>query len=737
MNSNFSRYLDEMATEFRPTNLVKSLSAGVTLYIAEIFVVISFAALIFNGELAGQISYGVGFIVGGDALICLMVALFSSYRGSVAIEQDAPGAILALMAASLVAALPVALRSQQAFPTVVVMIVGASLATGLFFILLGVFKLGGLARYLPYPVLGGFLAGTGWLLAAGGVQVMINPPLDLAWFQPAILLRWLPGLIIGILIYFVTVRFKNALALPLSFLAAVGLFYLSSWLAGISIAQLEAGGWLLGPFPQGGLWMFPLSPAILSQVNWGALADKIPDLAPLLFISVIALLLNANSLELVIHRDVDLNHELAITGAGNLAAGMVGGSPGYHAISLSRLNHAMTGGQRLAGVFTAALLGLTVIVGATLLGFMPKMALGAMLVFLGFSLLMDWVYRAWFTFTRVEFLIILTILVIIAWKGFLLGIAVGLILTIVLFVINYSRINVVKQAFSGAGYRSRVHRSQRQWEFLAGSSHALYMMKLQGYIFFGTANNLYQQIQKRCAEGDGQPLRWVILDFERVHGLDSTGMLSFKKLMLLAQESDFMVVLTGLSHREAEQFAHAGLSDLDSHFKIFPDIDHGFEWCENEILRDWEEGADPTDLFDQLLTILPDRNAIQALLPYLERKEIGAGEYLMHTGEEPDRLYFVESGQVTAQIEKAGGEIYRLESIRGGNVVGELGIVLDIRRTADVVADLPSVVYCLSKTRLEEIERSDSEASRALHHLIAKMLGERVVKLTKILDALQ
>ena len=285
MNSNFSRYLDEMATEFRPPNLVKSLSAGVTLYIAEIFVVISFAALIFNGELAGQISYGVGFIVGGDSVICLMVALFSSYRGSVAIEQDAPGAILALMAASLVAALPVALRSQQAFPTVVVMIVGASLATGLFFILLGVFKLGGLARYLPYPVLGGFLAGTGWLLAAGGVQVMINPPLDLAWFQPAILLRWLPGLIIGILIYFVTVRFKNALALPLSFLAAVGLFYLSSWLAGISIAQLEAGGWLLGPFPQGGLWMFPLSPAILSQVNWGALADKIPDLAPLLFIS--------------------------------------------------------------------------------------------------------------------------------------------------------------------------------------------------------------------------------------------------------------------------------------------------------------------------------------------------------------------------------------------------------------------------------------------------------------------
>jgi SulP family sulfate permease len=304
-------------------------------------------------------------------------------------------------------------------------------------------------------------------------------------------------------------------------------------------------------------------------------------------------------------------------------------------------------------------------------------------------------------------------------------------------VINYSQINVVKQAFSGAVYRSRVTRSHRQWEYLAACSEALYILKLQGFIFFGTANNLYQQILQRCGQAASQPVRWVILDFSQVSGLDSTGLLSFKKLLQLAKEREFILVLTGLGQRNVELFARGGLGDLAERMMIFRDIDHGFEWCENQILLDCAQDDLPANLFDQLLATLPERDALLALLPYLERKEISAGEYLIRFGEEPDWLYFVESGQVTAQIEKEGGEIYRLESMHGGNVVGELGLFLNIKRTADVVADQPSVVFGLSKARLEEIEQIDPAASRALHHLIAKMLGERVVNLTQILDAMQ
>ena len=160
-----------LADELRPATLVKSLSAGFLIFLMEIILIISFAALIFSGELASALPYGLAFLLVGGALLCAVVALFSSYRGSIAVEQDAPGAILAVVAASVVAALPAAAGAAQQLSTVVVMIVGTTIVTALFFLMLGLAKLGGLARFLPYPVVGGFLAGTGWLLAIGGVGV--------------------------------------------------------------------------------------------------------------------------------------------------------------------------------------------------------------------------------------------------------------------------------------------------------------------------------------------------------------------------------------------------------------------------------------------------------------------------------------------------------------------------------------------------------------------------------------
>jgi len=156
--AHLSAWLEE---ELRPGQLVKSLTTGFLIYILEVIVVVSFAALIFSKELYSQLPYGIGLILAGDALLCFFVAVFSSYSGSIAVEQDAPGAILALSAAAIVAALPLGASQAEQFSTVVMMIVATTLATGLFFILLGRIKLGGFVRFLPYSVIGGFLAGTG------------------------------------------------------------------------------------------------------------------------------------------------------------------------------------------------------------------------------------------------------------------------------------------------------------------------------------------------------------------------------------------------------------------------------------------------------------------------------------------------------------------------------------------------------------------------------------------------
>jgi SulP family sulfate permease len=704
----------------------------------EIIVVISFAALIFSGPLAGQLPNAIGFIVAGDALMCAVVALLSSYPGSIAVEQDAPSAILAIVAAATLAALPAGANAGEQFSTVVVMIVGTTVVTGLFFVLLGVLHLGGLARFLPYPVMGGFLAGTGWLLTNGGIGVMVNTSAGLDLFLPNTLLRWLPGIILGAVMVLAVSRLRGPLVLPGTFAGALVLFYAIAWLTNAPFARLSGDGWLLGPFASGSLWRFPLSPETISQANWSVLAGQIPNLAPVALISVIALLLNASGLELITKQDINPNRELVTAGLGNLAAGLIGGLVGYHAISLSTLNHAMTGSKRLPGLLTALLIGLTVFVGASLLNYVPRMLLGALLVFLGLSLLIEWVYRAWFKFPRVDFLIIMLILGIIALRGFLEGILVGLVLTIIIFVVNYSRISVVKHALSGKDYRSRVSRSRREQEILDAHGDQIYILKLQGFIFFGTANHLFEQIRERLLRTGLAPLRYAVLDFQQVIGLDSTGLLSFAKMLQLVQEKLVTLIITGASETVRMQFEKGGLQEQPSVLRFSPDLDHGIERCENEIIavaRIEPEGE--KRLQEHLEEMLPAAKDMGKLIRHLEKREIAKGDYLICQGEEPDFIFFVESGRLTAQLEAPGQEPVRLETTRGGRSVGEIGYYLGIKRTASVVATEPSIVYYMSKQDLERIERTDPEAASLLHRVVVHVLGERVVHLTRVVDALE
>jgi len=91
----------------------------------------------------------------------------------------------------------------------------------------------------------------------------------------------------------------------------------------------------------------------------------------------------------------------------------------------------------------------------------------------------------------------------------------------------------------------------------------------------------------------------------------------------------------------------------------------------------------------------------------------------------------------TTSARPADGLPMRLETMRGGRVVGELGFYLGTRRSAAVVADEPTVVYRLSRAKLTEIERDDPEAAHVLHRIIIHLLGERALHLMRTVDALQ
>jgi sulfate permease, SulP family len=643
---------------------------------------------------------------------------------------------LAVTAASIVAAMPAGAAPEATFMTVVATGALTTLATAALFITVGSFKWARLIRYLPYPVVGGFLAGTGWLLFMGGMGVMAGMPPGWSYgdlFGADVWLRWVPGFGFGLALVAITGRFKHYLVWPGLLLGAVMLFFVVMSLSGASLEEWRARGLLLGPFPETSL-LTPIDYAQLTLVHWPLLLAHAASAATVILVSLMALLLNATGLELVTGRKVDLNRELRVTGLGNLLAGAAGGMVGYQVLSFTMLNHKVGTGSRLATLIAVTVVVMALLFGARMLSFIPTMIIGGLLVFLGLSLLSEWVYGAYFKLPWLEYVIILLILVVIATVGFLQGVGVGIVAAVILFVVNYSRAEAIKHALSGRAYRSRVSRGKRERQYLQEQGDKLFILQLQGYLFFGTANSLLERIEARL--GESPPVQYVLLDFRQVSGLDATALLSFAKMMQLAKQRGFTLVMTELK-AVAWQLEQNGIKPAPrENLRVFATLDEGLEWCEAQLLAASEHAHKPQPTFEERLEAFMGFEASR-LLDYFERLEVAPGHYLMKQGDAPDVLYFVASGQVTARLEREGQAPVRLETMRGGSIVGELGFYTGGVRTASVVADEASAIYRLTDEALTRMTRHDPELAASFHKLVVRLLADRVAHLMRVVEALQ
>jgi SulP family sulfate permease len=655
--------------------------------------------------------------------------------------QNAPSIIVALAAAGVVAAVPIVGDGSATYATVIALIAVTTLATGATFLILGQFRLGSLIRYLPYPVVGGFMAGTGWLLVVGGLGVMIGaePELDnlQALMTPTLLSMWLPGVIFALVILAARRMSSHVLLMPGLLFGAITLFYIWLTASGMPLSEAQSRGLLIGPFSDQALWT-PLTPAMLGEVRWPALLTQWGTIATAVTISVLSLLLNVGGLELARREDIDLNKELRAAGLAQLAAGMVASLPGFHGLGYGTLAHQMGARTRLVGVVVGTIAGLTVVFGAEVLGLIPRVVLGGMAFYLGLTFLVEWIYDAWFRLPHLDYLLVLLVLALIIVFGILPGVGAGLAIAVVMFVIAYSRIEVIKQALSGTTLRSRVTRPYNEQQLLDENGSKIAVFQIQGFLFFGTAHELVQRIQQRVLDPEQPEARFVVLEFRLVSRIDSTALLSFTRLRQFAEAQHLTLVFTGCSAgilRQIEQGVYT--NNQPEAVQFFADLDHGLEWCENQLLTDLApDGPTPT-LLEIFAPCVHNTDDLEALLSQLECRTVNPGEYLIRQNDHPEDMFLVESGVFTAQIEPADGAPLRLETMRGGHVVGELGFYLGRKRSANVIAEETGVVYRITLSDMITLSRDHPELAATLHQLLAHLLSERIVHLIESVQALR
>ena len=675
-------------------------------------------------------------------IVGTLVALSSSCPAVIAIPQDRIVPILALLAGGVAAKMPTATAEQKGM-VVLSGIIVVTLITGLFLFGLGRLRLGNLIRYIPYPVIGGFLAGSGWLLVVGGIRIMTGQSARFSavgeLFRTPELWHWVPGLLLGIVLFWFSKRVKNQLFIPGMLPIAIGVFYLAIWSRGVSVADARSQGWLPNFATDGSVEFVTVFDAVKS-FSWGLLMANLSVVATILVTSVVSILLTATALELSLEKDIDLNMELCSAGAASFLSGLAGGMVGFHSLSMSRLALSMGARNRWVGVIAAVLCGTAFWVGPAFISMVPRYVCGGLLIFLGLIFLWEWVYEASRKLTRLDYFVVLFILAIVGAVGYPEGVGAGIVAAVVLFVHNYSRVDVVSHAMSGADLRSNVDRPLRELKFLREHGGQIYVLHLQGFIFFGTANHLLQDIRARAADLGPNRLRFVVLDLRRVTGIDSSAVFSLGKVHQLAGRLGFTLIVTQVSPEIQRMLAIGGLRPTNlASFRLFPDLDHGLEWCERRLLT--ERAAHQDEAFNTLCEQLKDTwNSTvppERLLDYLERQEFGKETHLIRQDERSECLYFIESGRVTARLELGNNSFLRLRSMGPGTVVGEVGLFLKGRRMASVVTETECTVYRLSEEALQRICNTDSELALALHQFLLRLLAERLTSTSNMLRGFQ
>lgn len=736
------------ARELQPNQLLPKVTLGLLIGVIEVVFAISAGALIFGGPLSAYTAPGIGLVLVSAMFTFVTVALLTTIPGVLAGVQDTSVAIIAVVAATIAATVATPAGAYPAYVTVVTAMGLSTLATGSLFLVLGYFRLGNLAKFVPYPVVGGFIAGTGWLLLVGAFGLMVNLPTLatslLTLVQPGTLLHLLPGILLALALAIALRRSAHPLVMPAVIVCAIALFYLVALLTGTSIPQLSAQEWLLGPFPSGALWQ-PLAPADLRLADWGMLAEQAPSLLSIALLSTVGLLINASSLEASTKREVHLNRELRAASAGNLLAGLVGGLAGYQALGYSLLVIKSGRQSRLIGIVAALVCLVTLIAGSGLLALFPKFVAGGLLLYMGFELMKEWLYDAWFRLPKTEYAIVLSIVVVIAGLGFMPGLLYGVLATIIMFVLAYSRVDVVRNEFSGQQLHSRVTRSAVQTDALNAAGAEVYILRLQGFIFFGTADRLVAYVQKRLAAPNLPPPRFVLLDFKRVTGLDTTGVANFMRLREILATRAIYLLITDAGSTLRAQLERGGLP-ADSVVAYFSTEDKGLEWCENALLeqRGIPVVSKPAPLRAQFLTLLDgaatrsDADAqVDVLMHYLDCLDVTPGTCLIRQGDVTDCLYFIEHGLLTVQLERPTGPALRVETLSDGRTVGEVGFFLKRPRNASVIVDAPTTVYRLTYATMARIEQEQPEAATVLRNLCLQVLARRVVELNGIVRALE
>lgn len=670
---------------------------------------IAFGVVIFTAAAPSLASAGALAGIVGAAVLGITAPLVGRNGGFITAPCAPAAAVLSGVAAALAAG------GATPHPRIVLLLALTALVSACLQIAWGTLRFGRLIKYIPYQVVTGYLSGVAVIIALSQIPRLAGvPAAPLAEVLTSPRAWSLPALAVGVTtIVAMLVARKLVRTVPEAVIGLAAGIVAYGLLAALlpELRRLDGNALVVGRIPTAVHFVGDLVTRWRSLTLLGP-SDLALVVGPALTLSVllsIDTLKTGVVLDALTARRHDSNRELIAQGVANAASCLTGGVPGAGTMGPTLVNVTSGGRTPWSGVVSGVLIALAFLLLGSAIAWIPLAALAGVLVAVAWKMFDFGIFRLLASpSTRLDFLVIFSVITIAAAVGLIEAAVVGVCLAILLFMRNQIRGSVIAQRGDLCAIRSKRRRTARENTILDEHGAEALFVQLRGDLFFGTTDQLFQEL-----EADLAARRFLLMDLRRVESMDYTAMHLLGQMQERLTGRGGMLLFSGIpsalpAHRDL--VAYLSRLERDGSRIVFELRDAALEWMEDRVLEGagWTSPASPAPLeFHELMICrLLDSPAIEALRACSEPRQFAAGERVFGVGDAEDEILFVRSGRVHILLPLAGGQRHHLATVCRGEFLGEMAFLDRAPRSAEAVAATETCLYALSRARFDALGES-------------------------------
>jgi SulP family sulfate permease len=627
----------------------------------------------------------------------------------------------------------------------------AVLAGGLQF-LFGTIGGGRLIKYIPYPVVAGYLSGVGVLIFLSQVPKLFGLPKSATlWEGLSTPTLWkAPGLVVGVVTMIAMVlasRITRAVPAPILGLLGGIITYFG----------------LSATYPE--MLILPGNPLIIGPISgaggstWSAFVDRwvafkgltLADLHLILIPALtLAVLLSIDTLKTCVVIDAltrsrsNSNQELIGQGLGNLTAAFIGGMPGAGTMGATLVNINSGGATRLSSILEGVFSMAAFVALGGLVAWVPIASLAGILIVVAYRMVDPNIFHLLRQKSTIfDFVVVAAVIVTAVVYNLIAAAGVGLGLAILLFLREQIRGSVVRRKSYGNQTFSKKQRLPEETAVLEQKGDRTTICELQGSLFFGTTDQLFTEL-----EGDLKTKRYVILDMRRVQSVDFTATHMLEQIEAQLAERQGLLIFTHLppnlptGQDLQTYFDQVGLVKPTRNVKIFTELDEALEWTEDRILE--EEGLlqagqeTPLNLHEINLFKGLDAETLRALASCVEERSYEPGQKVFQHGDKGDEIFLIRRGTIRIVLPLAGGRQHHLVTFGRGDFFGDMAFIDHAAvRSADAVACAPTDLYVILRARFDKVALEYPLLDKKVFWRLARALALRLRQTDAELRALE